>query len=268
MLTIQHAGSLLCDGLSRREWLRAGGLGLFGLSLPALLQARRADTAPSSRGTAFGRAKACIVLFLMGGPPQHETWDPKPDAPAEIRGDLRPISSVVGGLSVGELMPHVARLADKCCVLRAVSTNDNAHSSSGYWMLTGYPHQPTNSENSKPGAPNNWPCLGAAVRHFRQAQRPHATGLPAAITLPEHIWNTGGITWPGQDAGFLGRGADPWLLTCDPSRADFQVPELGLPSDMPPLRLPRRETLLDQINRHQARLDRDVAVSRYGGPSH
>src|SRR5438094_6247441 len=164
MLTIQDEGSRLCDGLTRRDWLRAGSLGLFGLSLPALLQTRRARAALADRGQAFGQAKACIVLFLMGGPPQHETWDPKPDAPAEIRGDLRPISSAVGGLSVGELMPHVARLADKCCVLRAVSTNDNAHSSSGYWMLTGYPHQPTNSENSKPGAPNNWPCLGAVVR--------------------------------------------------------------------------------------------------------
>src|SRR5260370_23316131 len=250
MLTIQEEGSRLCDGLTRREWLRAGNLGLFGLSLPALLQTRRAQAASAGRGQAFGQAKACIVLFLMGGPPQHETWDPKPDAPAEIRGDLKSIPSAVPGLWVGELMPRVARCADKCCVLRAVSTNDNAHSSSGYWMLTGYPHEPMNVENSKPGAPSNWPCIGAVVKKLRQADALHSACLPAAVTLPEHIWNTGGITWPGQDAGFLGKSADPWLMMCDPSRADFQVPELGLPGEEPPSRLRGRRSRLEQGHRH------------------
>ncbi len=263
MLTIQEEGSRLCDGLTRREWLRAGSLGLFGLSLPALFQTRRAQAAPAGRGQVFGHAKACIVLFLMGGPPQHETWDPKPDAPAEIRGDLKSIPSAVPGLWVGELMPRVARCADKCCVLRAVSTNDNAHSSSGYWMLTGYPHEPMNVENSKPGAPNNWPCIGAVVKKLRQADALHSACLPAAVTLPEHIWNTGGITWPGQDAGFLGKSADPWLMMCDPSRADFQVPELGLPGEVPPLRLRGRHSLLEQVNRHLDTVDRNSALSRY-----
>jgi hypothetical protein len=263
MLTIQDEGSRLCDGLTRREWLRAGSLGVFGLSLPALLQARRTEAATADKGRSFGQAKACIVLFLMGGPPQHETWDPKPDAPAEIRGDLKPIPSAVPGLWVGELMPRVARRVDKCCVLRAVSTNDNAHSSSGYWMLTGYPHQPINAENSKPGAPNNWPCLGAVIRKLRQAHGPRSEDLPAAVTLPEHIWNTGGITWPGQDGGFLGRSSDPWLLTCDPSRADFQVPGLSLPAEMPPLRLGGRQSLLEQVNRHLAAVDRGSILNFY-----
>src|SRR6516225_6772658 len=105
MLTIHDDGLRLCDGLTRRDWLRVGGLGAFGLSLPALVQARQAQAG------SHGRAKACIVLFLMGGPPQHETWDPKPDAPAEVRGDLKPIASSLPGLYVGELMPRVARLA-------------------------------------------------------------------------------------------------------------------------------------------------------------
>src|SRR5262249_56256299 len=105
------------------------------------------------------------------------------------------------GPHVGGPMPRGARLAHQCCVLRAVSTNDNAHSSSGYWMLTGRPHQPTNSENAKPGAPNDWPCVGAMVKKLR----PGRGGLPAAVTLPEHIWNTGMLSWPGQDVRFLGR---------------------------------------------------------------
>jgi hypothetical protein len=258
MLTMLDRGSRLYDGWTRREWLRAGGLGLLGLSLPDLLRSRLTAAAPAGLERAFGKARACIALFLLGGPPQHETWDPKPDAPVEIRGDLKPIATVVPGLQVGELMPRVARLAGRCCVLRAVSTRDNAHSSSGYWMLTGTPHQPTNSENSKPGAPNDWPCLGAVVKHLR----PGNGTLPAAVTLPEHIWNTGNIAWPGQNAGFLGRKADPWLLMCDPSAPNFQVPDLGLPADVPPLRLHGRRSLLQQVNRHLDALDRG-AVARF-----
>src|SRR5262245_58999006 len=121
MLTIHDHGSRLCDGLNRREWLRIGGLGAMGLSLPMLLNAPRAAPAvPTFSG--FGKAKACILLFLLGGPPQHETWDPKPDAPPEIRGEFKPISTTIPGLHVGELMPRTARLANKVCVLRAVST--------------------------------------------------------------------------------------------------------------------------------------------------
>src|SRR4030081_20313 len=153
--------------------MRAGGLTALGLSLPELLHGW---TTVSVIGRAT-RAKSCIVLFLMGGPPQHETWDPKPDAPIEIRGDLRPISSALPGLQVGELIPRTARLVRQISVLRAVSTNDNAHSSSGYWMLTGYPHQPTNVENAKPGAPNDWPCLGAIVKRLRAGYRVLPAGL-------------------------------------------------------------------------------------------
>src|SRR6266542_2274209 len=167
MLSIHDDGLPLCDGLTRREWLRVGGLGVGGLSLPALLAARQgsaADRMRPERERGTGKAKACIVLFHLGGPPQHETWDPKPDAPKEIRGSFQPIATSVPGLRVCELMPKTARLADRLAVLRSVSTDDNAHSSSGYWMLTGVPHQPTNSENAKPGAPNDSPCVGAVVR--------------------------------------------------------------------------------------------------------
>jgi hypothetical protein len=206
----------------------------------------------------MGKAKACILLFHLGGPPQHETWDPKPDAPREVRGDLKPIATNVPGILVGELMPRTARHVDKICVLRAVSTNDNAHSSSGYWMLTGVPHQPTNSENAKPGAPNDWPCLAALVRRLR----PDA-GLPSTIRLPEHIWNTGGIVWPGQDAGFLGRTADPWLIHCDPNTADFHVPGLALPPEVPPVRMEGRLSLLEQVNRRLDAAERAGLGNRY-----
>jgi hypothetical protein len=257
MFSIHDAGSRLCDGITRREWLRIGGLGAFGLSLPALLGSRAAASGPAD--SSFGKAKSCIVMFHLGGPPQHETWDPKPDAPAGIRGDLKPIATNVPGIQVGELMPRVARHMDKLCILRALSTDDNAHSSSGYWMLTGVPHQPTNSENAKPGAPNDWPCLAALVQHLR----PSRGGLPAAITLPEHIWNTGMLSWPGQDAGFLGRAADPWLIHCDPSSPSFQIPGISLGPEVPSVRLHSRLSLLDQVNRHLDGMDRSGALARY-----
>src|SRR5712671_6634598 len=101
MLTLRSNGPRLCDGATRRDILHAGGLGLVGLSLPQLLRQRA--TASESR---TGRARSCILLFLMGGPPQHSTWDPKPDAPAEIRGDFKPIATNVPGITISESLPR------------------------------------------------------------------------------------------------------------------------------------------------------------------
>lgn len=257
MFRIHTSGARLCDGLTRREWLRVGGLSLAGLSLPSLLRAR--ESAPATGSGSFGKAKACILLFHLGGPPQHETWDPKPDAPAEIRGDLKPIATRIPGLQVGELMPKTAELVEQICVLRAMATDDNAHSSSGYWMLTGVPHQPLQAENAKPGAPNDWPCIAAILQRLRAGQG----GLPASIALPDHIWNDGNLVWPGQDGGFLGRSADPWLIHCDPSAPDFQIPGLALPDDVPPLRLRERLSLLNQVNQGLDAVDRSGAVARF-----
>jgi hypothetical protein len=259
MFCLHDRGTDLCDGLTRREWLRVGGLGMAGLTLPALLRARRAD-AFAATPARTGKAKSCIVLFFLGGPPQHETWDPKPQAPAEIRGPLQPIASAVPGLHVGELMPRTARLTDKICVLRAVTTNDNAHSSSGYYMTTGTPHIPMGAENVKPGAPNNWPCLGTLVR----STVPDDGRLPAAITLPEQAANDGNLTWPGQDAGFLGRTADPWLLNGDPSAADFQLPGLALPPEVTAQRFEARCALLQQVNGQLDDLARSGNIRLWG----
>ncbi len=259
MLSFLGPRQRLCDGLTRREWLRVGGLGAFGLSLSALSASRRAAVGMVAQTGSFGRAKNCIILFLLGGPPQHETWDPKPEAPAEVRGEFRTIETATPGLHVCELMPLTARLTDRIAVLRAMSTRDNAHSSSGYWMLTGYPHQPTNAENATPGFPNDWPCVGAVVRYLRPDDGP----LPAAVRLPEEIWNTGRIVWPGQDGGFLGRRADPWLLTCDPNSPDFQVPELKLPDGLTLERLETRRTLFEQVNAGLRAVEQGGAAARW-----
>lgn len=250
MLSLLARGPCLCDGLSRREWLRVGGLGAMGLSLSQLNEARASQTSAEKsesapRGAGFGRAKSCIVLFMLGGPPQHETWDPKPEAPQEVRGDFGTIQTATPGLRVGELMPRTAGLTDRIAILRAMATDDNAHSSSGYWVLTGRPHAPKNQENALPGAPNDWPSMAAVVRHL-QGDR---TSLPGAIRLPEEIWNTGHIVWPGQDSGWLGAQADPWLVTCDPSQADFRIPDIALPVSITPERLEQRRALQQLMNR-------------------
>lgn len=257
MLSILGRRSQLCDGITRREMLRVGGLGAFGLSLPLLSQARADTVSPSLPGK---RAKSCIVLFLMGGPPQHSTWDPKPNAPPEVRGEFGPISTSVPGIQYCELLPHTSLLADRIAVLRAVSSNDNAHSSSGYYMMTGQPHAPMNFENANPGFPNDYPNLGSIVRKLI----PDRGSLPAAIRLPHRIFNTDGSVWPGQDAGFLGRSVEPWLLNCKPADAGFRIDELTLNAEISDHRMAGRRSLLEQVNQKLDAIERAGNRTGYG----
>jgi hypothetical protein len=256
MFTLRATGARLCDGITRRDVLHAGSLGLLGLSLPEML---RSSALASTAHSSGGRARACILLFLMGGPPQHSTWDPKPDAPDTIRGEFKPIATTVPGLQIGELMPRLSRLADKLAVLRAVSTGDSAHSSSGYYMMTGQPHQPMQVENANPGPPNDYPTMGAVVQRLR----PRSGVLPTAVRLPHRIFNTDGSVWPGQDSGFLGRAADPWLFRCEPASPRFHIPEFSLAADVPPERLEDRHTLLERLNHRFDAAERNGLLSHY-----
>ena len=246
MLRILDSRARLCDGVTRREALRVGGLSACGLGLPALLAARAAAAPPKTS------ARSCIVLFLMGGPPQHSTFDPKPHAPPEVRGEFGPIPTAVPGTQFCELWPRTALVADRLAVLRAVSSGDNAHSSSGYYMLTGQPHAPMNSENANPGFPNDYPNIGAVVRKL---VAPRGT-LPTSIRLPHRIFNTDGSVWPGQDAGFLGRAVEPWLLNCKPGDQSFRVDELALNVDVTEQRLADRRSLLERVDRRLADAER------------
>jgi hypothetical protein len=235
----------LCEGLSRRDILRVGGLGFaHGLGLNQLLAN---DLAKS--GSPSPKAKNCILLVLTGGVPQHSTWDPKPDTPPEVRGAYAPIATNVPGIFYSELMHRTARHADKLCVLRAVSTDDNAHSSSAYYMLNGRPHAPKNFENAKPGAPNDFPSLGGVVMSARRKSQGGINALPPAVTLPQRVANTDGSVWPGQDGGFMGRTSDPWLVNFDARLANPQIAELQLDTGLEPHRAGRRRDLLDQIAR-------------------
>ena len=144
---------------TRREWLRAGGLGALGLSLPSLL---RADSAAAlAKPSSFGRAKSCVLIFLSGGPPQHYTFDPKPDAPAEIRGTIGSIRTSVPGLHLSELLPRTAKQMHRVALIRSMTTDIHAHSTSGAFMLSGY-LPPSKAENVPPSA-QDWPSLASVV---------------------------------------------------------------------------------------------------------
>jgi hypothetical protein len=257
MLTLRSGGSQFCDGLTRRDVLHIGGLGALGLTMPELMRCRAAAAdGPTRSGH---RARSCIVLFLMGGPPQQSTWDPKPEAMEQVRGAFRPIATVVPGIQIGQLMPRLATHADKLCILRAVQTNDNAHSSSGYYMMTGVPHAPPNTENANPGPPNNWPAMVGTIQRLRGG----AAGLPAGVRLPHRIFNTDGSVWPGQDAGFLGRNADPWLLRCEPGSSSYRIDEFSLSADVPLARLESRHGLLSAIDQPLEAIERTGALGQY-----
>lgn len=224
------------ESLSRREWLRVGGLA--GLQLGIMGKRGSAEmtaTATTSTIAGFGRAKSVIVIYTSGGQSQLETWDPKPDAPLEIRGEFNAISTPVPGTYLGEHMPRIARLADRFAIIRSVSHDDFDHGSAGYLALTGQFH-PIKSSNP-PVRPTDVPTYGAVLKRVRSKGRfpfeaVHVNG-PALV--PELIG-------PGQDAGFLGSAYDPLLLG-DVSSAPVAVPFLDAQSELPSVRISARENL-------------------------
>jgi hypothetical protein len=255
MISLSGATAPLCDGYSRREVVRVGAVGLAGLALPALLRSRAVAS-----GGPPPRAKSVIVLFNGGGIPHHETWDPKPDAPLEVRGPFGVIPTRTPGLRVGELMPRTAGLTDKIAVIRTMVTGDNSHSSSGYQMLTGVPHAPLSRENAGPAKPNDWPPYNAFVR----ALRPAAGGLPSSVVLPRRLANFDGLyPWPGTNAGLLGGKYEAWALDCDPSDPKFTAPGCEPAADLPVARVDDRRSLLGQLDRRLAEQPATADHDRY-----
>src|SRR5262245_50982774 len=129
MLSIPGHPARTCEGISRREWLRVGGLGTLGLGLPLLTagRARAAESAATERPSSFGRAKSCIVLFLFGAPAHQDLWDLKPGAPSAVRGEFRPIPTSVPDLFVGEHLPELAQRAHRYALIRSMTHPDNTH---------------------------------------------------------------------------------------------------------------------------------------------
>ena len=193
---------------------------------PFLLCCKRAQaTEPSASAPSKGRAKSCIVLFFLGGPPQHETWDPKPDAPG--RGPRRPASrspSATPGLLVGELMPRTARLTDKIAVLRAVLDQRQRPLVQRLLHDDRLPHR---ADRRRERQARRAERLAVPRRRRPAAAAAAAAACRRRSRCRSRSANDGNLTWPGQDAGFLGRAADPWLLNCDPSRRRLPDPRPG-----------------------------------------
>src|SRR5262249_15497869 len=254
MLSLHDRPARLCDGISRRELLRVGGLSVLGLSLPDLMRAEAARPRDRVHGATFGGAKTVLFVWLQGGPPQHETFDPKPDAPAEIRGEFRPIATNVPGIRFCELLPRTARIADKLAVVRSLCTHSDLHDGSGYWVLTGYKYT---GRESRQISPTDWPYLGSIVKMLKPS-----TKLPSfsSVWLPDVMRLNDNVQPAGQTAGFLGKRWDPERIIGDPSSPTFHIEGLSLPGDVTPLRLSGRQSLLSQVQKHLDHLEKNATL--------
>jgi hypothetical protein len=243
MLAVGRSSSRLCEGVCRREVLRVGGLGGLGLTLCDLLAGRAA--AAGTRVPGFRRARACIVGFLWGGPPHQDLWDLKPDAPAEVRGEFKPIATNVPGISISELLPRTARVAH------------HTHTVAMHYMLSGHRHVRPNSNPMN--APDDFPCFGSVVQKLRPSRSP----LPSGISLnAPAIEYPSGHVFPGFFAGFLGNRFDPMFVTDDPAGDAFRP----LPRLEPGARaaLLSRDALLGSLDDLRRRLDAEGRVREAG----
>ena len=232
--------------VSRRRLLHAGASAWMTTSVAQLLhgggaQAGESKAASSDLQGSFGRAKSVIYLYMSGGPSQYETFDPKPDAPAEIRGVFSPISTSVPGTQFCELLPRTAAMADRLAIVRSFSTDDPNHESAGYWINTGHKYV---GPDMRALAPTDWPTMGSIIKMLKPTER----GPFSSVMLPEAIIANPNVFLPGQNAGFLGRRWDPEILKCDPSAADFHIESLTLPEQVTVSRLESRGTLLAELN--------------------
>ena len=206
MLSFLDSGTRLCDGVTRREMLRVGALAFGGLAWSDLLRAQ-ASTPPRRAGT-FGRARSCIVVFNYGGPSHLDLWDLKPDAPAEIRGEFRPMPTSVPGTFISEHLPRLARSAHKYAIVRSVNHRDNDHAIGAYLALTGYSHPRNDVLGIEfPATPQDLPSMGSMVSKLRPSDRP----IFSYVTLGDlrHFGHNDSL---GQNAGCLGRAYDPFTL--------------------------------------------------------
>lgn len=197
---------------NRRRLLCAAGAGL-GLTLPGFLHAVTKDavandgvTGNAAAGRPASRAKSCIVLYCWGGMSHHEVFDPKPDAPSDVRGEFYPISTAVPGIQVGEHIPNLAKLTDRMAIIRSVHHGESAHGRGMYWNLTGHAPPPVPAGNIAPTR-DHWPSLAAMVAKLRSAPK----GVPRSVRLPYPLVDNGTLQ-AGEYGGWLGVPYDPIVI--------------------------------------------------------
>lgn len=219
-----------CDGITRRDFLQAGTLSAVGLSLAEM------QTLEAQGAVAKGHDdRSVIMIFNLGAPSQLDTWDMKPDAPTEIRGPFKPISTKSADIQISEIFPQHAKIADQFSVVRSCYHTAAAVHDTGHQMLQ--------TGRLFTGGINT-PHAGCVVSYIRGRK----SDLPAHVILPEPMGRTGGNLPHGQDAGFLGKAHDPFVLMADPSKPDFKVPDLLPPQQIGVARLARRRKLRDIVD--------------------
>jgi uncharacterized protein (DUF1501 family) len=236
-------------GLSRREMLRAGGLGLFGLGLDDVWRAR-------VHAAAGARPRSVILAFCPGAPSHIDTWDPKPDAPLQVRGEFATIATRTPGLRVCEHLPGLAALSDRYSLIRSMTHGEREHEPGSHAMLAGLPRAPANA-SERANRSTDWPNLGSVFAYAR----PAPPDLPTAVVLPTKL-TFGGYSFPGQNAGFLGARYDPWHVEGDPNAPNFQPPSLDLPEGLSLSRLGARDDLLAEVDARRRELERVGEVAR------
>jgi hypothetical protein len=245
-LSFGKSGSDFCDGITRRQALHIGGTGLLGgLTLPSLLAAATGRAA---------KAKACIFLMLEGGPSHIDMWDLKPDAPKEIRGLFNPISTVVPGTQIGEILPKCAKITDKFTILRSHSHRDNGHTTGRHWVLTGYP--PSFADGQAKGMPFNelYPSIGSIVSR----ELGLGGAVPPYIEMPNPLG-------PGGP-GFYGAKYAPFTVETDPVQPDFKVRDLNVAEGVGARRFELRRRLLreaEQLGAGGSRSGRAETMSTF-----
>jgi hypothetical protein len=283
MIRLLGSPKRLCDGLTRRDWLHLGGLALFGATLGDLLGLRQAQ-AGGSRPDHFGQAKACILLYKYGSPAQHETFDPKPDAPAEVQGEMKAVPTRVPGTRICEHLPRTARIMDRLTVVRSLTHPYPLHGT--VYAMTGIPEVDTRIE-AKPRDPRQWPFIGSVVDYLedrRDGGQPPA--VPRNVALPFPLGSRTEIpplagpyaTWLGARydpvfTDFVSPGTRPAPLVRnqafhDPYLAIKPTDRITLGADVAepgaPARLDARRALLSQFDRARAWLEEDERVAAYG----
>ena len=242
------------EGINRREMLRIGGLGMAGLTIPMLLP--RAIAAPAGKKSkSFGQAKNFIILYLTGGPAQLDTFDPKPDAPDDIRGEFSTIQTSLPGLRYSELLPFASKWAHKTALVRTMYHEHNDHGRGSYWMFTGYPYAGSVSDvNSMSRA--DMPHMGSVLAKASPGKGPM---FPFAIV--PHRMDVAGGRRSGQFAGSLGGKYDPLLTGGNPNDDAFKLDHIPLAANEDPAVMKRRLTLVDQLNAQTGQLN-ELAMSQ------
>jgi hypothetical protein len=238
--------------LHRRRFLQFGGVSLLSPGLLNVLAAQSGPRAAERRPL----AKACIVLFQVGGPYQAETFDPKPDAMAEVRGLFRPIATNVTGIRVTEALPLVAKHADKLAILRGVHHTIRCHNPAIYCSLVGREAtDPMAISNRTAARRTDHPNYFSTVARLRPPQ----TSMPFHVIIP-NTTNNGPSKSPGLLGGYLGAAYDPFVLGADPSEPDFRVESVVMPDEIDARRFDSRQSLLARLDSQQRTLERGGAV--------